>query len=203
MPLPSYHEPRAPGQTRGSVNNLYGYGGSSSNLPGGSSANLYQGQANSGWATGGGFGKSSARFDDPETAMDGQQQGLPPRRGSVLGVFSEGLKKSWTSLGNITSQAAAVMMGSSGLGRSNEDMSSSSSNPYRTHASQFDEEAGGDTDQRSYGTDGGEPATLPGGLLSRGPASQGATDQHLLPRKMRTYGTQGGDNRRGSSILPS
>ncbi|KAJ3179289.1 hypothetical protein HDU87_002898 [Geranomyces variabilis] len=199
MPLPSYHDPRVRGQTRGPGGS---FGGSSTNLQGGSSGNLYQSQAASGWASGGGrFGASSAYLDDPENALDGQQ--VPQRRGSILGVFSEGLKKSWTSLGSITTQAAAAMMGSSGLGRSHEDISS----PYRAQAAHFDEESGGSSAQGSYGTEaGGQPATLPGGLnylaAPRGSVAAGTSDQHLLPRHSRGYGTQG-DNRRGSGILPS
>ncbi|KAJ3152533.1 hypothetical protein HDU89_001224 [Geranomyces variabilis] len=198
MPLPSYHDPRVRGQTRGPGGS---FGGSSTNLQSGSSGNLYQSQAASGWATGGNrFGSSSAYLDDPENAMDGQQ--IPQRRGSILGVFSEGLKKSWSSLGNITTQAAAAMMGSSGLGRSNEDVSS----PHRAQASHFDEESGGPSGQNFYGAEAvGQPATLPGGLTylsaPRGSVSAGTSDQHLLPRHSRSYGTQG-DNRRGS-ILPS
>ncbi|KAI9009673.1 hypothetical protein BC832DRAFT_381085 [Gaertneriomyces semiglobifer] len=65
---------------------------------------------------------SAPNLHDPEAGLDHdveqqQQHYTDKRRGSVLQVFGSELKKSWTSLGNITMQAAHAVMNSNPLTR--------------------------------------------------------------------------------------
>ncbi|TPX60682.1 hypothetical protein PhCBS80983_g01633 [Powellomyces hirtus] len=189
MPLPSYNERKE--QLRASTNNLYSH----------STHNLY----NATGASAGGFGGSATNLEDPEAALEGQESHHQPqnRRGSIMQVFSNELKKSWTSLGSLTAHAASALMGSSPLNRntsSNEMLPGAGNRPRST----FDEESGSSAN-RAHSTNPGNEHTVPGGLMNYLSSPRGSTagsDQHLLPRHNRGYGSQGTTARGRSNILP-